>query len=45
MNIDDSRLESRPTLTPEQMTQARRNIARLAPDLLPMTFGETGGAA
>lgn len=39
MNIDDSRLEARPTLTPEQWAQARRNIAQLAPDLLPMMFG------
>lgn len=42
MNIDDSRLESRPNLTPEQWAQARRNIARLAPDLLPMMFGTDG---
>lgn len=42
MNIDDSHIEARPNLTPEQWAQARRNIARLAPDLLLMMFGDDG---
>lgn len=40
MNIDNSSIESRPVPTPEQWAQARRNIERIAPDLVPMMFGE-----